>query len=704
MAVNPIRTLTVLIDYAVKKASLVDVERQTDEVKKSLGEAADRALTFGTRLRDAAKRATPALNKMGDALKAIDQRANEGAKRLVQAGAAAGTGLIVGAVAATAQSERLNAQLETVTGSADAASAQLDRLGVFTSDIALTTSEAAQGFIKLSNLGLDPSERALLSYGNTAAAMGKDLDQLVEAVADASVGEFERLKEFGIKASSEGDKVALTFRGQTTKIGKNAKEIQEFLIGIGETQFAGVLERQVDTLDSQFAKARERTANFLTIVGEAGLAGGIKRLNARIAELSQGSGSLAERIGVGLGRALDALITAINWAAENTDTLRRVAIALGVAFAGLKVLRFAGAFVTLATGIVEAVKAIELMVSAARFLAIGTGPLFLKIALVTTAIVSLVEAFRFLTGQGGLVQDFVDRFATADGILGDIARTLQEVKAELGPIVKELLRDLTEQGQDLAKSILPVLVEVAGALIETAKALGPILVDWVKRFLAVHSTMRAVLFPLVKFVIRLGLWMFKIQAQIVAFVARVAPLAARLQGVLLRFFLPIQQVFDSLRVVFDQIKEGVADLIDFVAPVFEKISDLGGKIFDRVEQAFEKFLDTIRKIIRRVASVVDLPEEVLEFAGIVDEQKAKGEAERGRLGTGRERAREAAEELLRIRAQREALTANVGTVNIQLQGQITDKAGLVDATRKAGEEFGAGMLAAEFRNVQPAEQ
>ena len=35
--------------------------------------------------------------------------------------------------------------------------------------------------------------------------MGKDLSQMIEAVADATTGEFERLKEFGIKAGKEGD-------------------------------------------------------------------------------------------------------------------------------------------------------------------------------------------------------------------------------------------------------------------------------------------------------------------------------------------------------------------------------------------------------------------------------------------------------------------------------------------------------------------
>ena len=48
------------------------------------------------------------------------------------------------------------------------------------------------------------------AYGDTASAMGKSLDDMVEAVADAATGEFERLKEFGIRASKNGDRVSFT--------------------------------------------------------------------------------------------------------------------------------------------------------------------------------------------------------------------------------------------------------------------------------------------------------------------------------------------------------------------------------------------------------------------------------------------------------------------------------------------------------------
>ncbi|MFD2112567.1 glycoside hydrolase family protein [Thiorhodococcus fuscus] len=115
------------------------------------------------------------------------------------------------------------------------------------------------------------------SYGNTASAMGKDLNQMIEAVADASVGEFERLKEFGIKASSEGDQVALTFQGVTTTIGKNSREIQDYLLAIGNVQFAGAMDRQMDTLGGAISNVKDALLQAWVALGDSGLTDAVVR-------------------------------------------------------------------------------------------------------------------------------------------------------------------------------------------------------------------------------------------------------------------------------------------------------------------------------------------------------------------------------------------------------------------------------------------
>ena len=143
----------------------------------------------------------------------------------------------------------LNASLVTVTGSAREADKAFALLTNFAATTPFSLQEVTSAFIKMKALGLDASEAALRSYGNTASAMGKSLNQMIEAVADAATGEFERLKEFGIKSKSEGDRVTFTFRGISTNIGKNAAEIEAYLRRIGDVDFAGAMDARAATLD-----------------------------------------------------------------------------------------------------------------------------------------------------------------------------------------------------------------------------------------------------------------------------------------------------------------------------------------------------------------------------------------------------------------------------------------------------------------------
>ena len=194
---------------------------------------------------------------------------------LKMAGAAVAIGAVASAlkfsstlIKVNTEFDRLEAALETVTGSAGAADAAFSTIKDFAKTTPFQLTEVTDSFIKLKALGLDPSSEALRSYGNTASGMGKSLNQMIEAVADATTGEFERLKEFGIKAKVEGDRVSLRFRGVSTKIGNNAAEIESYLRGIGNVQFAGGMERQMDTLGGAASNLEDSFDNLARAIGE----------------------------------------------------------------------------------------------------------------------------------------------------------------------------------------------------------------------------------------------------------------------------------------------------------------------------------------------------------------------------------------------------------------------------------------------------
>jgi len=194
------------------------------------------------------------------------------------------------AVEVQRQFDKLNAGLVTATGSTEKAAVAFQALQEFAAKTPYSLDQAVEGFTKLVNLGLTPSEKALMSYGNTAAAMGKDLNQMIEAVADAATGEFERLKEFGITSSQQGDKVSLTFRGVSTTIGKNAKEIEGYLMNLGLVDFAGAMEARAKTVDGQISNLGDTWDQTYRLINQQGLgqamADSVKVANDALTELN----------------------------------------------------------------------------------------------------------------------------------------------------------------------------------------------------------------------------------------------------------------------------------------------------------------------------------------------------------------------------------------------------------------------------------
>lgn len=188
-------------------------------------------------------------------------------------GAAAGAAVLAASIAAVSktltvarQFDVISASLKTMTGSQEAADKAFANIQKFAANTPYDLAQVTTAFTKLKAMGLDPSMSALEAYGNTASAMGKDLNQMIEAVADAATGEFERLKEFGIRASKQGDQVSLTFKGVTQTIGFSAAEIERYLQSIGENEFGGAMAERAKTLDGALSNLGDQwDMLFLTI-------------------------------------------------------------------------------------------------------------------------------------------------------------------------------------------------------------------------------------------------------------------------------------------------------------------------------------------------------------------------------------------------------------------------------------------------------
>ena len=268
-------------------------------------------------------------NSAGDAIKGMAVQflslgaAIEGLKKLVEVNREFGI---------------LKAGLETATGSAQGANDAFIALQDFAKTTPYDLAQATSAFTQLVNLGLTPSERALKSYGDTSAALGKDLKQMVEAVADAATGEFERLKEFGIKSKNQGDTIAFTFKGTTETVKNNAAAIEEYLIKLGEVNFDGAMKKRMESLDGAIANLGDSWDAFFYQLGQAGATDVLKdaftavgeALNEVNAMLSSGEmQGYIEAIGISFSGWTDDIQSATEamtqimeqWSGDNQDAI-----------------------------------------------------------------------------------------------------------------------------------------------------------------------------------------------------------------------------------------------------------------------------------------------------------------------------------------------------------------------------------------------
>lgn len=163
---------------------------------------------------------------------------------------------------------KYEAVLRNTFQSQEKANEAMKMLQQLAADTPSSLQEWTEGYIKLVNRGLQPTSQELTNLGDLAASQGKSLDQLIEAVLDAMTGENERLKEFGIKASKEGEKTQFTFRGVTTEVQNSESAIQDYLLSLGRLEgVAGSMAVQMNELEGIQSNLGDTMDAFFNNIG-----------------------------------------------------------------------------------------------------------------------------------------------------------------------------------------------------------------------------------------------------------------------------------------------------------------------------------------------------------------------------------------------------------------------------------------------------
>lgn len=232
-----------------------------------------------------------------------------------------GAAFVADIVKVSSEFQSLKASLVTFTGSVENAEGAFKILDNFAKETPFGLQEIVSSFNILIARGITPTEDSLKSFADIAAGSGKTFIQFAEAVADASVNEFERLKEFGIKAKSEGDKLTLSIGDFTKTVNKDAASIIAALTEIGELKFGGAAARQMDTLGGAFTNLFDELDRFKNAIGESGFAGELTKVVQGITAMIAANEDAAKKISDGLVAALNLVVASVRLVFSNLDTL-----------------------------------------------------------------------------------------------------------------------------------------------------------------------------------------------------------------------------------------------------------------------------------------------------------------------------------------------------------------------------------------------
>ena len=370
--------------------------------------------------------------------------------------AAIGIAKLGGAVVSTTRTfEDLNATLKAITGSAAAADASFAMIRKFTSTTTFQLENVTEGFITLFNAGIAPTAERLTNFGNVAAAFNKDITQITRAIFNATTGEMDMLKVFGIKAKQNTDSIDVTFAGATTNIEKTSAAIVEFVENIGRQKFSTALEERAKTLSGAISNMNDSFSEFFYAVGEGGVKDVMTELALSTKALLDQSRPLARALGAKLKVGFELVKVAVGLLKENMDKL----IMALVIFTSLQ-----GAimFYRLGAGIVSAAIAVRSLSAAflllnARMMKSKAAIALLAVGMAMTASGKFEEMLNAVVDKVMLLDDVLAASLGLEGFMGE------EDDDSNTAILEKLLKDL-EAGTIKAKDFATILKLAEGSI------------------------------------------------------------------------------------------------------------------------------------------------------------------------------------------------------------------------------------------------
>ncbi len=343
------------------------VNNNSNKLNRSLGQASSSSKGLTTASNNA--------NRLGHSLRNAAREASNMSKNILAVGATATTALAVkGTVDMVSQAssmEQYRNTLNIVMKDNKKAGETFKWAVDYANKTPFETADIVDGTVKLQSYGME-AQKVLPYIGDMASAMGKGMDQAVEAVADAQTGELERLKEFGItkeqivkQASKKLGKLEIVNnKGQIT----NQRAFNAALMSLMKERFEGGMEVQaksfkgvMSTISGVWKSGLAQMAgisedglvidgSFFDVIKDKALqlSDKLQKLQAsgKFEDIQKSLSKFASSAGDAVDKALPKLIDFGDYVLNNAPSLINNIKFIGIAFLTWKAISFANTAIT----------------------------------------------------------------------------------------------------------------------------------------------------------------------------------------------------------------------------------------------------------------------------------------------------------------------------------------------------------------------
>ena len=443
-----------------QKARMAELEKEIDKARTRAAQLKAEQIDLKTEL----KETTSELKKQKSGVSGVSDEMKK-MKTLITGFIAAYGGkklwdLLIGS---NAEMEQYTTSLEVMLGSASKASAMIEKMRDFAAKTPLTLENVISGGSLLMNYGVDESNLidTMTKLGDLASGNAEKMDRITLAygqmLAKGKVTgeELMQMTEAGVPLQTAlAESIGVTGEefSKMVSAGKvGIDDLNKAITGLttGDGKFAGMMEKQSQTMQGMLSTLQDNISEFLRKMGE-GAFGEVKSALQEASDLLaewEEDGTLdrwAQGVGVMLKNFIAFLKTAISVGLDFKEAIIAGAVALGTFKIAIGIGNVISAAVAAVKSFTTATKAAT--TAQAAFNAVGAAnPYVLLGSLALAAVSAIGGAFAMSAGNAA---DSVDKLHSSIGSMASEAQSFVDENKKLSQIISDY-KNISESSADV---------------------------------------------------------------------------------------------------------------------------------------------------------------------------------------------------------------------------------------------------------------